>query len=46
MRIALIGNGRMGRMIETVCAQGDDFEVAGFVGPEAHAHPDEIQKNY
>ena len=43
MRIALIGNGRMGRMIETVCAQGDDFAVAGFVGPEAHAHPDEIQ---
>ena len=43
MRIALIGNGRMGRMIEVVCAQGDDFEVAGFVGPDACASLDEIE---
>lgn len=43
MRIAVIGNGRMGRMIDAVCAQGDEYEVAGFVGPDAHAHLDEIQ---
>ena len=33
MNIALIGNGRMGRMIESVCAKDDDLHVAGFVGP-------------
>lgn len=43
MRIAVIGNGRMGRMIDAVCAQGGDFEVAGFVGPGACAALDEIQ---
>ena len=43
MRIAVIGNGRMGRMIDAVCAQDDAFDVAGFVGPEAHAHLDEIK---
>ena len=41
MKLAVIGNGRMGRMIQSVC--GDAFEVAGFVGPGDHAHPDEIQ---
>ena len=40
MKLAVIGNGRMGRMIASVC--GDDFEVAGFVGPGDHAHADEI----
>lgn len=43
MKLAVIGNGRMGRMIESVCAQGDAFEVAGFVGPGDHAHPAEIE---
>ncbi len=40
MKLAVIGNGRMGKMIESVC--GDAFEVAGFVGPGDHAHPEEI----
>ena len=39
MRIGIVGNGRMGHMIDTLCAQGDDFEVAGFVGPGACASP-------
>lgn len=43
MRIAVIGNGRMGRMIETICAQDDAFDVAGFIGPDAHEDLDEIQ---
>lgn len=42
MRIAVIGNGRMGRMIDEVCAQDDAFEVAGFVGPDACASLAEI----
>ena len=42
MRIAVIGNGRMGRMIDAVCAQDDAFEVAGFVGPGACASLAEI----
>ena len=42
MRIAVIGNGRMGRMIDTVCAQGGDAEVAGFVGPGACASLEEL----
>ena len=41
MRLAVIGNGRMGRMIESVC--GDAFEIAGFVGPGDYAHPDEME---
>lgn len=43
MRIALIGNGRMGRMIDSICAQEEKFEVAGFVGPGACDVLDEIQ---
>ncbi|MED9821471.1 MAG: 4-hydroxy-tetrahydrodipicolinate reductase [Christensenellales bacterium] len=35
MRIAVIGNGRMGRMIDAVCAQEDGLNVAGFIGPGA-----------
>ena len=35
MNIALIGNGRMGRMIDTVCAQDEALNVVGFVGPGA-----------
>ena len=42
MRLALIGNGRMGRMIDTVCAQSGEMEVAGFVGPGACSCLDEI----
>ena len=33
LNIALIGNGRMGRMIEQVMAGDDALRVAGFVGP-------------
>ena len=43
MRIAVVGNGRMGRMIDTLCAQSRDFEVAGFVGPGACESLNEIQ---
>ena len=43
MRIAVVGNGRMGRMIDTLCAQSGDFEVAGFVGPGACESLNEIQ---
>ncbi len=42
MRVAVIGNGRMGRMIDAVCADEDGVEVAGFVGPGACARLDEI----
>lgn len=42
MRIAVIGNGRMGRMIDEVCAGNGAFEVAGFVGPNACASLAEI----
>ena len=35
LRIGLIGNGKMGRMIDSICAQDAHFEVAGFVGPGA-----------
>ena len=41
MKLAVIGNGRMGKMIAGVC--GDGFEIAGCVGPGDHAHPDEIR---
>ena len=43
MRIGIVGNGCMGHMIDTLCAQGDDFEVAGFVGPGACASLDEME---
>ena len=42
MNIAVIGNGKMGRMIETVCAQAENLRVAGFVGPGACASLDDI----
>ena len=42
MRLGIVGNGRMGRMIDAVCAQDDAFEVAGFVGPGACASLAEI----
>lgn len=43
MRLGIVGNGRMGRMIDTLCAQGDEFEVAGFVGPGACASLADIE---
>ena len=43
MRIAVIGCGRMGRMIGGVCAQGGGVQAAGFVGPGACASLDEIR---
>lgn len=42
MNIAVIGNGKMGRMIDAVCAQADDLHVVGFVGPGACATPDKL----
>jgi len=42
MKIAVIGNGRMGRMIGEVCAKSEGFEAVGFVGPGDCAHLDEI----
>ena len=42
MRLGIVGNGRMGRMIDAVCAKDDAFEVAGFVGPGACASLAEI----
>lgn len=43
MNIALVGNGKMGRMIDAVCAQEDGLYVAGFVGPDACASLDELE---
>ena len=42
MNIAVVGNGRMGQMIDAVCAKGDELRVAGFVGPDACSSIDEI----
>ena len=42
MNIAVVGNGRMGQMIDAVCAKGDEIRVAGFVGPDACCSIDEI----
>ena len=43
MRIALIGNGKMGRMIDSICANDETLQVAGFVGPGACSTLDEIE---
>ena len=43
MRLGIVGNGRMGRMLDALCAQSDEFEVAGFVGPGACASLEEIE---
>ena len=37
MKLAVIGNGRMGKMIGAVCEKDGAFEVAGYVGPGDHA---------
>ena len=42
MKLAIIGNGRMGKMIGAVCEKDDAFEVAGYVGPGDYARLDEI----
>ena len=42
LRLALVGNGRMGRMIDSLCVGDGRFEVAGFVGPGACASLEEI----
>lgn len=42
MNIALVGNGKMGRMIDTLCAQDENLHVAGFVGPGACRTLDEL----
>ena len=41
MNIAIVGGGRMGRMLESVCAQRDDMRVIGFVGRSGYASLDE-----
>ena len=33
MRLVVIGNGRMGKMIGAVCQKDGAFEIAGYVGP-------------
>lgn len=37
MNIALIGSGKMGRMLESVCEKDDGLHVAGFVGRTGYA---------
>ena len=33
IRLGLVGNGKMGRMIDSLCERDDRFVTAGFVGP-------------
>ena len=33
IRVALVGNGKMGRMIDSLCERDDGFVTAGLVGP-------------
>ena len=42
MNIAVVGHGRMGRMLEQVCAQRDDVRVIGFVGQSRCTSLDEL----
>lgn len=42
MNIALVGNGKMGRMIESLCAKSDDLHVTGLIGPGDCQTLDEI----
>ena len=37
MNIALIGSGKMGRMLESLCEKDDGLHVAGFVGRTGYA---------
>ena len=42
MNIALIGNGKMGQMLETLIAKDETMQVAGLVGPGDYAMLEEI----
>lgn len=42
IRIGLVGNGKMGRMLDALCVGSAEFEVAGFVGPGACRTLDEL----
>ena len=42
MKIAIVGDGRMGRMIASIAASMPDVEIAGFVGPDHSASLEEI----
>ena len=42
MNVALIGNGKMGRMLESLIAQDETMQVAGLVGPGDYAMLEEI----
>ena len=43
MNIAIVGNGKMGRMLDEVCAERDDVRLIGHVGPGAFASLDELE---
>lgn len=43
MNIAVVGNGKMGRMLDEVCAERDDVRLIGHVGPGAFASLDELE---
>ena len=44
MNIAVVGCGKMGRMIEAVCARREDVQIAGFVGRGGCASLDELEE--
>lgn len=44
MNIAVVGYGKMGRMIEAVCARREDVQIAGFVGRGGCASLDELER--
>ena len=44
MNIAVVGCGKMGRMIEAVCARREDVQIAGFVGQGGCASLDELEE--
>lgn len=44
LKLALVGNGKMGKMIDTLCAQDERWCVTGLVGPGACETLDEIEE--
>ena len=44
MNIAVVGCGKMGWMIEAVCARREDVQIAGFVGRGGCASLDELEE--
>lgn len=44
MNIAVVGCGKMGRMIEAVCARREDVQIVGFVGQGGCASLDELEE--